>query len=137
MVSRALAGLYHDDIVALARGGVFAGKVSGGVCAVRTNPLCGDECIVSAECENGVVVRALHQTRGCLLCLAAAEKACALAADTGDFARLRRLIDSFELMMRGEGGALPELALFAPVIAKKSRRACVLLPFRALGEIVK
>ncbi len=154
MQNKTPVNLYHEEIMALARSGKNAGTIADAPSAKKTNALCGDECVIAVRFaapsgEGGEgggaatvresqmrIAEARHQTRGCVLCVAAAVKATTLAMQTGGGMPLCELLIGFQKMMRGEGAVLPELAIFTPVIPKKTRRTCVLLPFEALADVV-
>ena len=99
------------------------------------NPLCGDRVTIDLRLEGGRVAALAQTTRGCVLTQAAASVlgrhgAGASAADLGQArAEIGRLLAGEDV-----APAWPELALFAPVQAVKSRHECVLLPFDAAAE---
>lgn len=129
--------LYRDDIINLSRSNVNAGVLPNAPSAMEVNAWCGDECRISAAFDGGRIVRSLHQTRGCILCLAAAVRATTAAMQLGDTARILELAEAFDKMMRGERDAPESLEIFAPVIPAKNRHSCVLLPFRALAKVIR
>ena len=105
--------------------------------ATLDNPLCGDRVRIDLRCHaDGRVAAIAPAVRGCVLCRAAA----ALVARHGpgrDQDELRTLRGQLQAGLRGEGalptaGDWPELEIFQPVAAHKSRHECVLLPFDAL-----
>jgi nitrogen fixation NifU-like protein len=99
------------------------------------NPLCGDRVTLDLSFEDGRVREVGHKVRGCLLCQAAAvtigERA---PGETPD--ALREVAGTLGAAVarapETAGRLWPELAVFAPVHAHKSRHECVLLPFEAL-----
>lgn len=129
--------LYQEAIKDYARADHGHGRLDAGSAAVRLdNPLCGDRISLQVRLDAGRVVAIGHETRGCLLCRAAAsllgQRAPGLdgpgiAAAT---AALEAILD--------QGGPppadWPELGMFAPARAHASRHKCVLLPFRALMQ---
>ena len=132
-----MSSLYHSEILNLSRRTSNAGVLPNAPAAKKTNAWCGDECLISAAFDNGNIVRALHKTRGCILCLAAAAKATEMAMQLGDSSQVQNTIADFNKMMCGEDITLKAFSVFAPVIAAKNRRACVLLPFLALAEVIQ
>ncbi|MCS6877960.1 MAG: iron-sulfur cluster assembly scaffold protein [Geminicoccaceae bacterium] len=128
------AELYHRAIVETAKETAEAARLPApDVTVEEDNPLCGDRIVLDLLFRDGRVAAVGHKTRGCLLTRAAAAvlarrvPGCA-ASD------LFRAIASLQDLLEGRDGSpsWPELAMFAPVRAVKSRHECVLLPFRAL-----
>lgn len=101
----------------------------------RDNPLCGDRVTLDLALEDGTVARMAHKTRGCLLTQAAAS-ILGRHAVGADASEARRVTDEIKALLAGEAvdPSWPELAMFRPVQAVKSRHECVLLPFEALLE---
>ena len=158
--------LYHDDIMKLAHSNRGHGRLDGNDVyqAKAVNPLCGDECTVYMKLlktplydagKNGVeeikydVVEIKHETRGCALCLAAAARLVEIIENEENaknhakfygLHKINHLRDMHQLFLRllkGENLPLPSLQLFTPVIARKSRHSCVLLPFDALAQAME
>jgi nitrogen fixation NifU-like protein len=130
--------LYNDAIVALAKANHRAGRLEGADASVTCdNPLCGDRVTLDVTLDGGAAVAELTQkTRGCLLTQAAASLIGSHAPGLGREEAERAEAD-LQRLLRGdapEEPVWPELALFAPVAAVKSRHECVLLPFQALRE---
>jgi NifU-like protein involved in Fe-S cluster formation len=127
--------IYQLAIKELAKAAHGAGRLAApGVSVQLDNPLCGDRISLDLLIKDGVIRAIGHETRGCLLCRAAASligrQALGLAP-----ARLAAVHASLAALLRGEAAmpdAWPDLAMFAPVRAHRSRHGCVLLPFRAL-----
>ena len=125
--------LYSDAILATAKARRGHGRLDhpDGT-ATCDNPLCGDRVTVDVRLAGSEVAEIAQLTRGCVLTQAAAAvlaghlhgvPAADLAAATEE---VRRLLAGEDLTPRW-----PELAMFAPVHAVKSRHECVLLPFEA------
>lgn len=128
--------LYNDAIIALAKANHRAGRLSApDVTTTCDNPLCGDRVTIDLTFDGGRVGELAQKTRGCLLTQAAAsligQHAPGLGADEAREAKA-----AVERILGGEDAAAgwPELALFRPVAAIRSRHECVLLPFQALLE---
>jgi nitrogen fixation protein NifU and related proteins len=128
--------LYHRAILELAKRARHAGRLETPDASVTVdNPLCGDRVTLDLSFEHGRVREVGHRVRGCLLCQAAAvaigERA---PGETPD--ALRRVASALGAAIAAApdaaGQLWPELAVFAPVHAHKSRHECVLLPFEAL-----
>ncbi|MGU9951733.1 MAG: iron-sulfur cluster assembly scaffold protein [Gammaproteobacteria bacterium WSBS_2016_MAG_OTU1] len=102
----------------------------------RDNPLCGDSVRLSATGDAHTIHRFKQQVRGCILCEAATQCMLALIAQQNDYKYLAHLFAQAETMFI-EGKTNKYLQIFAPVIAHPARHECVLLPFRALNDIIK
>ena len=81
----------------------------------------------------GRITRVGHVVRGCLLC----EAAMVLIAEQAPQRRIEDLLRTearVDAALKAEASfPWPELEMFAPVRAVKSRRRCVGLPFEALS----
>ena len=130
--------LYNDAILQAARTGARGERLPEPRTSItRDNPLCGDRVTVDLRLEGDRVAAVGQKTRGCMLTQAAASLVAAHAAGAGTD-ELRRLGDEVRAMLAGKSASLawPELEMFRPVSAVKSRHECVLLPFEALREAV-
>ena len=67
--------VYQENILALAAredgGGVLPAPTAS---VKKSNPLCGDEILLTAQIDDGRIIALAHRTRGCLLCRAAAAR---------------------------------------------------------------
>lgn len=130
-----VAQLYQKAIMAAAKEAHGAGRLSDAdASATVDNPLCGDRITLDVKMDDGQVAQIGHRVRGCLLCEAAASVLGAKAAGLPRH-RLHEIAEAFESMIRQDGPTpqdWPELDVFTPVKAVKSRHECVLLPFNAL-----
>ena len=102
--------------------------------AKLNNPLCGDRVRMQVALDAGRIAAIAHETRGCLLCRAAASLLATRAAGM-DAAAIEAVSGELDTMLEDAGpvpAAWPELAMFVPARAHASRHRCVLLPFRAL-----
>lgn len=98
------------------------------------NPLCGDRVRMQVALDGGCIAAIGHETKGCLLCRAAASLLGARAAGQ-DAAAITAVADALDAMLKGAAptpAAWPELGMFEPARAYPGRHRCVLLPFRAL-----
>jgi len=127
--------LYQDAIKQFAQAAHGQGRLENATGEAKLdNPLCGDRVRLQVALDAGRVVAVAHETRGCLLCRAAASLIGSRAAGM-DAAAVEALNGELDAMLKGAAAipaAWPELAMFAPARAHASRHRCVLLPFRAL-----
>ncbi|MFZ1429351.1 MAG: iron-sulfur cluster assembly scaffold protein [Geminicoccaceae bacterium] len=128
--------LYNDAILAEAKSAHGNGRLAEpDVSLTCDNPLCGDRVTVDLRLSDGTVTELSQRTRGCLLTQAAASvlgrhAAGATATSVAEVtAQLQRVLSGETL-----DPDWPELAMFAPVSAIRSRHECVLLPFRTLSQ---
>lgn len=140
--SRAEArGLYHETIVTAARRGRGTGRLEAPSASVELdNPLCGDRVAVDVHTESSRLRAVAHRVRGCLLCEAAASvvAANAIGASAAELGRVAdRLAEALAHGFAGVDLPWPELAMFAPVAAHRSRHRCVTLPFEALAAAMQ
>lgn len=135
------AALYQQAIKDLATAAHGAGRLAAADArGTLDNPLCGDRVSVELSLREGRIAALAHQTRGCLLCRAAASILGLRAAGCrpSDIAAVSAALEA--LLMAGDVPPLrwPELEIFAPVRRHGSRHGCVLLPFQvvtaALGQ---
>ena len=126
--------LYDQAILQKARDATGAGRLKEpDGSAMIDNPLCGDRVTIDLTLADGKVATLGHLVRGCVLCEASAaliaEKAIGLAP-----AALRQAAAGIKPMLRESAvPPWPELEIFTPVRAVRSRHDCVELPFRALA----
>jgi nitrogen fixation NifU-like protein len=131
--------LYNDAILAEARAGHGNGRLNApDASSTCDNPLCGDRVTIDVALTEGKVTGLAQKARGCLLTQAAAS----VIGRHGHgltLAEARRTQVALERLLAGEEPApgWPELSMFAPVAAVRSRHECVLLPFRALTEALR
>ena len=128
--------LYHQAILELAkRARQWRRLETPDASATVDNPLCGDRVTLDLNLANGRVSEVGHKVRGCLLCQAAAA-VIETQAPGEPPAALRqvaeKLADAIASAPEQTGDLWPELKVFAPVHAHRSRHECVLLPFEAL-----
>lgn len=135
--------IYQKDLLRLAAEATGAGRLDAPDASVTLdNPLCGDRVTLDVTLDpSGRVAEVGHHVRACVLCQASASIVGGQAAGESA-AGLRAVASALETML--EGGAPPpdegkwsDLQAFAPVAGHKSRHACVLLPFDALGQALE
>jgi nitrogen fixation NifU-like protein len=132
-------GLYNDAILREAKGAAAsAARLDAPDLTVTLdNPLCGDRVTLDLRLGEGPRVAEVgHKTRGCMLTQAAAA-VLARRAPGATPDELREVVRGLEASLRGSAEpdpAWPELAMFRPVRAIRSRHECVLLPFHALQD---
>lgn len=127
--------IYQEAIKTLAQAGHGAGRLEAPDGSARVDtPLCGDRVTVDVRLADGRIAALAHETKGCLLCRAAAAIVALHAGGKGG-AEIAATQRELSAMLRA-GGPVPagweELAAFAPVARHPSRHGCVLLPFQAL-----
>lgn len=131
--------LYHDAIKRMADAAHGAGALATPDGEARLdNPLCGDRVRMQVALDAGRITALAHETRGCLLCRAAASLLGTRAAGL-DAGAVAAAAMAAERVLRDGAvapGDWPELAMFAPARAFPSRHRCVLLPFRALQAAI-
>ncbi len=129
------SALYQDAIKQMAQAAHGHGQLDSANGEARLdNPLCGDRVCMQVALDSGRITAVAHQTKGCLLCRAAASLLGARAVGQ-DAAAIESVAGELEAMLKGAApipAAWPELAMFIPARAYASRHRCVLLPFRAL-----
>jgi nitrogen fixation NifU-like protein len=127
--------LYQDAIKQFAQAAHGHGTLENATGEAKLdNPLCGDRVRMQVALDGGRIVAVAHETKGCLLCRAAASLLGARAAGM-DAAAVGAVGDELDAMLKDSApvpAAWPELAMFVPARAHASRHRCVLLPFRAL-----
>ncbi len=131
-------GLYHERIVALAKGKAGAGRLAAPTAtARRDNPLCGDRVTVELRlAPDGRIEEMAHQVRGCALCQASAAALTArMVGQPG--VGIRALRAEIDGVLDGTSAGEGDFAAFAPVKDHKSRRDCVTLPFEAVRAAVE
>ena len=140
--------VYQENILALAAREDGGGVLSAPTASVKkSNPLCGDEILLTAQIDDGRIVALAHRTRGCLLCRAAAARFWLWREETKpdsrallDFAaRAQKMFSrnatTAAAAENGDATIVEELKMFAPVVAHPSRHGCVLLPFWAATDL--
>ena len=141
--------VYQENILALAAREDGGGVLSAPTASVKkSNPLCGDEILLTAQIDGGRIIALAHRTRGCLLCRAAAARFWLWREETKPDSRA--LLDfaarAQKMFSRGatataataendDATIVEELQMFAPVVAHPSRHGCVLLPFWAATDL--
>lgn len=127
--------IYQRAIKELAQAGHGAGRLPApSASAQLDNPLCGDRITVDVNVADGRILALGHDTRGCLLCRAAASLLGREAPSRGlaEFAAAEMQIAA---LLQGDHTCAPDwpdIKVFVPVAGYRSRHGCVLLPFRTL-----
>lgn len=127
--------LYQDAIKEFARAAHGHGRLAAATGEAKLdNPLCGDRVRMQVAVTSGRIAGIAHETKGCLLCRAAASLI-GLRAAGQDGNGIEAVVHDLESMLQ-EGASIPpgwtELSMFKPARGYPSRHRCVLLPFRAL-----
>ena len=127
--------LYQDAIKQFAHADHGRGQLANATGEAKLdNPLCGDRVRLQVRVASGRMVGIAQETKGCLLCRAAASLIGSRAAGQ-DQAGIEAVVDVLESMLKNGTPtpvAWPELSMFEPARAYPSRHRCVLLPFQAL-----
>ena len=130
--------LYQQALKDLAQAAHGAGRLAfhDGE-AMRDNPLCGDRVRIEIARNDGVITALAQETKGCLLCRASAS-VLGLRAAGSTSAEIATAAQALRNLLADAGDAQPapdswpELAVFLPVRAHRSRHGCVLLPIETL-----
>lgn len=131
------AGLYQQAIKDWARAAHGKGRLEAADGeSMLDNPLCGDRVRLQVRLDrDGRIAALAHETRGCLLCEAAASLIGARASGL-DRAGAQALAEAAGEMLASASAPAPtqwsELGIFHPAREVPSRHKCILLPFRAL-----
>ncbi|MFA4969349.1 MAG: iron-sulfur cluster assembly scaffold protein [Sulfuritalea sp.] len=127
--------LYQDAIKQFAQAAHGHGQLAAATGEAKLdNPLCGDRVRMQVAVASGHIDAIAHETKGCLLCRAAASAIGARAVGQ-DEAAIESVATALENMLKNGAPVpadWPELSMFEPARAYPSRHRCVLLPFRAL-----
>jgi nitrogen fixation NifU-like protein len=134
--------LYHETIVDHDRNPRNEGPLPNATHeATVDNPLCGDVVTMRFVVEQGVIIAAAFEARGCALSRASASIATTHAiGSTPDL--ITALASTFDEFVRSSPDAqapaiLGDLEVFGGVRAFKSRRTCACLPFQALTNALR
>jgi len=133
------ASLYNDALVRLARLSLGKGRLaSASATSTLDNPLCGDRVTIDVAMEGDRLVGLAHEVKGCLLCEAAASTIAELFPGKQRSEIKAGIAAISQLMQEGTlpAGQWPAMEVFTPVHSTRSRRNCVLLPFRALERAI-
>ncbi len=134
------AELYQQAIKDWAGADHGHGRLDPADAAARTdNPLCGDRVQVTLRLDAGRITAFAQETRGCLLCRAAASLLAQRAPGMDAAAAAAASTALEELLAEGRDPppAWQDLAMFAPARSYRSRHKCALLPFRALRQALE
>ncbi len=132
--------LYQQAIKSLAEAAHGAGRLEGADASVRLdNPLCGDRITLHLKMADGRISALAHETRGCLLCRAAASAIGLRAPGLGPAEVAAATASAVAQVTEAAAPppAWPELEAFRPVRGHPSRRGCVSLPFQALDQALR
>jgi nitrogen fixation protein NifU and related proteins len=132
------AGLYRDAILDHSRNPRHSGRLDRpDLSGSATNPLCGDQALVTVSLAGDAIADIRGAVRGCAIAAAS----CSIMTDVvlgKPLADARRLGQAFRAALDSDAGELPaELAALAPLIEVKrhrSRITCALLAWEALDK---
>lgn len=128
--------LYQDAIVALAKtrkDDSLPDNKDGLLQLHQDNPLCGDSILLFAHIADNKIHLG-QQTRGCILCEAAAARMMDLTNNVPRM-QMQSVCESANTMFQTQT-PIRELELFTPVLSRPARHDCVLLPFQALTRLL-
>jgi nitrogen fixation NifU-like protein len=131
--------LYQDLIVDHGNSPRNEGALEGAThAATQRNPLCGDRVTVSLRVEGSVIRAARFEARGCLIARASASILTEQVAGRQVPTALQ-LASILETLVAGAPGSTDAGPLEPLRGAREfpARRACVMLPWRALVEALK
>ncbi len=128
--------LYGETIKALACKAKAGQPLDAADAELRLrNPMCGDEVTVRINISDGHV-QVGYRVQGCLICMASCARMAEIVSTDGDSVKLKGLVNTIESMFKN-GTDPREMEEFVPVRERRSRHECVVLPFRALGELLR
>jgi nitrogen fixation NifU-like protein len=131
--------LYDERIKALARAAHGAGTLAAAHAVVRLdNPYCGDRIDLWLMLSGARICALAHETKGCLLCRAAASLV-GLHAPGAHLTQIGQAIAALDALLASGDlppGAWEELAVFRPVHEVLARHGCVSLPMQALRKAI-
>ncbi len=134
------AALYDEAIKALARAAHGAGTLALADAVARLdNPYCGDRIDLALRLSAGTISALAHQTKGCLLCRAAASLV-GLHAPGMRVTQVELVVAGLEALLAGGNlspGVWAQLEVFRPVSGYPARHGCVSLPMQALRKAVQ
>ena len=134
------AALYNEAIKALARAAHGAGTLAAADAVVRLdNPYCGDRIDLALRLSGARIGALAHETKGCLLCRAAASLV-GLHAPGAHVMQIGQAIVALDGLLTGADlapEAWQEFAVFGPVREIPARHGCVTLPMQALHKAVQ
>lgn len=132
--------LYQEAIKQMAAAAHGHGQLASPAGEAKlNNPLCGDRVRMQVGLNDGRISAIAHETRGCLLCRAAASLLGARAVGL-DAAAVDAVTRALEATLRDRAAVpadWPELTMFQPAHAHPSRHKCALLPFQALQAALR
>ncbi|MCF8179084.1 MAG: iron-sulfur cluster assembly scaffold protein [Sulfuritalea sp.] len=132
--------LYQDAIKQFAQAAHGHGRLAQASGEAQLdNRLCGDRVRVQVAMLGGQITAVAHETKGCLLCRAAAS-VIGKHAPGSTPAGIDAVTQALGAMLKAHAPApanWPELTMFEPVRSYVSRQKCVLLPFHALRDALE
>jgi len=136
--------IYQQDVKTLAQnacGHCYFSEEKKNNSVSLDNPLCGDRITMRITLSDGKIETVNHHVKGCLLCQAAAS-VIGESAPGCDPSEINHIIKNFSLMLKEKNvldltnNKWASIKSLQPVAHHKSRHACVLLPFKALTEVL-
>ena len=129
--------VYQGRLLSLAKQSDNGDEIQGAALRSRqSNPMCGDEVVVTAALAGGALEDIRQSTRGCVLCRAAA--ALMMEITAGNMDRQELAVMCAEILGMFQAESLPSVMdVFLPVVSHPARHGCVLLPFEALADVLE
>lgn len=139
MTTSAMDQLYQQVILDHARSPRGKGLVEPYAAeVVATNPTCGDQIVLRATVQHGVITRISHDPLGCSISIAAASVMTDLVVGLPVTTALERY-DEFARLMRSEGepsDAIGDGVAFAGVARFPARVKCAMLAWGAMKKAI-
>ena len=137
-MSAELNDLYQELILDHYRNPRGAGEVQGAThSAAANNPLCGDEILITARVNDGIIEEVKHRSIGCAICVASAS----MMAESAKGRRKEELLSQskeFCAFARGEHSNIDgKLVAFAGVSKFPMRVKCATLAWHTLENALQ
>ena len=134
-----ISEIYSEKILKHATNTKYFGSISKPNIKIKhKNNYCGDEIILTIKLEKGLVKKIAHQTKGCILCQAAASILSSKAKNK-TLISISDILKQLVKMLEGKRYTIhpswKDLSIFKPFIHYKNRHKCILLPFEAIKKI--
>lgn len=110
-----------------------------GISCHKHNATCGDDVIVEALIEDGVIKEINHKEEGCLICCSSASIMSELLAGK-TVEQAQEIFNDFKLTLAGNEVTYPadlqRLQVYSRMQSMPARVKCATLPWEALNEIL-
>lgn len=134
-----ISEIYNEKILKHATNTKYFGTLDKPNIKIKhKNSYCGDETILTIKLEKGLIKKAFHKTKGCVLCQASASILSSKAKNKTLFSILN-IFEQLIKMLDGKNYKLQpnwkDLHIFKPFVHHRNRHKCILLPFEAIKKI--